>query len=201
MDAPRDWHVLLIGGASGVGKSSIAYPLARHVGVGITEIDDFQAVLERMTTPAQYPAVHLFRTDPDAFVRLDGAGKLRHAVAYATVMAEALEPVVANHLDGGSPIVLEGDFLLPAFAARGSFAGVAANGRVRALFVTEDREQIARNYAAREGQPQHERAENSARHNDWLAEESARLGLPVLPARPWETGLSRALAALASGAA
>jgi 2-phosphoglycerate kinase len=108
MGAQRSWHVVLIGGASGVGKSQLSYPLAQHFGVGITEVDDFQVILERMTTPEQYPVLHLFRTDPEAFFALDKAGKLDVAIAYATVMAEALETVIANHLDGGAPIVLEG---------------------------------------------------------------------------------------------
>ncbi len=57
----RSWHVLLIGGGSGVGKSTLAFQLARHFEVGLTEVDDFQRVLERMTTPEQYPAVHAFQ--------------------------------------------------------------------------------------------------------------------------------------------
>jgi uridine kinase len=43
--------VLLIGGASGSGKTSVSYRLAHHFNVGITEVDDFQVILERMTTP------------------------------------------------------------------------------------------------------------------------------------------------------
>ena len=194
---PPPWHVLLIGGASGVGKTSVSYRLAHHFGVGITEVDDFQVILERMTTPEQQPVLHFFRTDPEAFFSLDEEGKLAHAIAYATVMAEPLEYVIANHLDGGSPIVLEGDFILPALAARETYAGVPAAGRVRALIVYEpDEGQIGRNYLAREGEPQPGRARASWRHSEWLRREAERLGLPALAARPWETGVERALALL-----
>ena len=48
----RPWQVLLIGGASGAGKTSVSYRLAHHFNVGITEVDDFQVILERMTTPS-----------------------------------------------------------------------------------------------------------------------------------------------------
>src|SRR3712207_2440831 len=137
MDAQRSWHVLLIGGASGVGKTQISSRLAQHFGVGMTEIDDFQVILERMTTPEQYPVVHLFPTDPEAFFALDEAGKLDVAIAYSTVMAEALEAVIANHLDGGAPIVLEGDFLLPSLAVQEAYAGIPAAGRVRAFILHE----------------------------------------------------------------
>ena len=199
MSGRRSWHILLIGGASGVGKTQISYPLARHFGVVITEIDDFQVVLERMTTPEQYPVVHQFRTDPDSFFALDDEGKLGTAIAYSTVMAEALEVVVANHLDGGPPIVLEGDFLLPSVAVKDTCAGIPAAGRVRAFILYEDEEQIARNYLAREGEPQPDRARWSWNHSEWLRAEAGRLGVPTLAARPWDTVFERALALLGDG--
>jgi 2-phosphoglycerate kinase len=196
MGAQRSWHVLLICGASGVGKTQISYRLARHFGVGITEVDDFQVILERMTTPEQYPMLHLFRTDPEAFFALDEAGKLGVAIAYATVMAEALEAVIANHLDGGSPIVLEGDFLLPSLAVQETYDGIPAAGRVRGFILYDDEAQIARNYLTREGEPQPDRARWSWNHSEWLRQEGERLGLPTLAARPWETVLARAQALL-----
>lgn len=193
METQQPWHVLLICGASGVGKTRVSYPLARHFGVGITEVDDFQVVLERMTTAAQYPVLHLFRTDPDAFFALDDAGKLDVAIAYTTVMADALEAVIANHLDGGPPLVLEGDFLLPSLAVRDAYAGIPAAGRVRGFILYEDEVQIARNYLAREGEPQPDRARWSWNHSEWLRREAKRLGLPTLAARPWETAVARTL--------
>ena len=196
MCAQRSWHVLLIGGASGVGTTEIGDRLARHFGVGITAIDDFQVILERMTTPEQYPVLHLFRTDPEAFFALDEAGKLGVAIAYATVVAEALEAVIANHLDGGAPIVLEGDFLLPSLAVQEAYDGIPAAGRVRALILYENEAQIARNYLPREGEPQPDRARWSWNYSEWLRQEAARLGLPTLAARPWETVAARALALL-----
>ena len=195
----RDWTVLLIGGASGVGKTQVSYRLARHFGVGITEVDDFQVILERMTTPQQYPEIHLFSTNPEAFFRLDEAGKLAFAIRYGEVMAAPLTAVIANHLDGGSPVVLEGDFILPALGTQPSYHGIPAAGRVRPLFLYEpDETQIACNYLAREGEPQPGRARSSWRHSEWLRQEADRLGLPTLAARPWETVFERAVALLQS---
>ncbi len=54
----RGWHVLLSGGASGVGKTQIGYRLARHYGVGLTEVDDFQVILQAMTSPDDFPEFH-----------------------------------------------------------------------------------------------------------------------------------------------
>jgi 2-phosphoglycerate kinase len=193
----RGWDVLLIGGASGVGKTHVSYPLARHFGVGITEIDDFHVILERMTTPEQQPALHSFRTDPEAFFALDEEGKLAHAIAYATAMVEPLTYVIANHLDGGAPVVLEGDFLLPSLAVAADYDGIPAAGRVRAFILyEEDEAQIDRNYLAREGEPQGVRVRASWRYSEWLRQEAERLGVPTLAARPWQTVVARALALL-----
>jgi len=199
MSDRHDWDVLLIGGASGVGKTQLSYPLARHFGIGITEIDDFQVILERMTSPDQYPVLHLFRSNPDAFFRQDEDGKLAHSIEYGTVMSEPLEYVIANHLDDGPPIVLEGDFLLPSLAAQPTFDGIPAAGRVRALFVyEEDEAQIARNFLAREGDPQPGRAHITWRQSEWLRKEADRLGVPTIASRPWDTLFDRALALLLS---
>ena len=196
--ASRAWHVLLIGGGAGVGKSSLAFRLARHFEVGLTEVDDFQRVLEKMTTPEQFPAVHAFNQDPAGWLAMTDQRKFDAIVAYGAVMALALEPVLRNHLDGGIPTIYEGDFLLPSFAARSSFEGHPAEGRVRGIFLYEDADQISRNFATREGNPQPDRARISALYSAWLRAEAARHGQIALPARPWETALERALAALST---
>ena len=60
----RQWQVLLLGGPSGTGKTAVSYRPAQYFGIGITEIDDFQALLERMSIPEQQPVLHFWRTHP-----------------------------------------------------------------------------------------------------------------------------------------
>src|SRR5690606_23827883 len=91
----RSWDVLLIGGASGVGKSSLSYRAARHFGVGIVEVDDFQVVLERLTTPETQPAFHFWRTHPDPGSLTPDAIH-EQGLAYGQAMLLALEAVIAN---------------------------------------------------------------------------------------------------------
>ncbi len=194
---PRDWQVLLIGGASGVGKTMVSYRLAQHYGIGITEVDDFQVVLERMTSAAQYPTLHFWRTQPEAARAMDEEQHLQFFISYARVMSQALELVIANHIASRAPIVLEGDFILPELAVLTRYDDIIAAGQVRALFIYEpDEAQIAANYRAREGEEQPRRAHASWRNSEWLRAEAARLGLPVLPARPWDTVFARAIAAI-----
>jgi 2-phosphoglycerate kinase len=197
MNTQPSWHVLLLGGASGVGKTCVSYRLAQHYGVGITEVDDFQVILEGMTTPAQQPVLHYWRTHPDEVGRMDEEQQLAYMLDYSRVMCAAIELVIANHLESRTPIVLEGDFLLPSLAVRPTYGQIAAQGQVRALFLYEDdEEQLRRNYRAREGEEQPRRARASWRHSAWLRQEAERLGVPTLSARPWETVWTRVIGAL-----
>lgn len=192
--------MLLLGGASGVGKTQVSYRLARHYGVGLTEVDDFQVVLEGMTTPEQYPVFHYWRTNYEDAVRMSEDEKLDFMLRYSRTLERALSLVVANHVESRAPIVLEGDFILPSLAVQARQGEIEAAGAVRAVFLHEESEaQLRRNYLAREGAEQAERARASRRHSEWLRQEATRLGVPAVPARPWETVLERVIAAVEAG--
>ena len=193
----RRWEVLLLGGPSGVGKTSVSYRLARHFGVGITEVDDFQNLLEAMTTPEQQPAIHFWRTHP-APETLAAATIIEQLREQGRAMGPGLEAVIANHLETHTPIVLEGDFILPELAARPRFLDQPNDGRVRAVFLYEpDEAQLLANYLQREpgAGSQSKRAQVSWLHGQWFKDEAERHGLPALPARPWDTVLDRVIAA------
>ena len=186
---------MLIGGASGVGKTNVSYRLAHHFGIGLTEVDDFHIILERMTTPEQQPVLHYWREHPDEARRMDERGQLAYFQRFCGVMALALEPVIANHIGTGARVVLEGDFILPSLAVLPRYGEIDAAGQVRGLFLyEEDEAQIRRNFLAREGEDQPGRAHASWRQSEWLRQECARLGVPAIPARPWDTVLDRAIA-------
>lgn len=193
----RPWQVLLLGGASGVGKTSVSYRLARHYDAGLTEIDDFQVILEHMTDPDQYPVFHYWRTHTEEALCMDEEAQLAFFRRYASALEDALALVVANHIETRMPIVLEGDFVLPSLAVRDTYGEEPSGGQVRAVFLyEEDEAQIGRNYLRRDGCPQPQRARTSWRVNTWLQAEARRLGLPTVPARPWETVLERVVAAV-----
>ena len=194
----RTWDVLLIGGASGTGKTSVSYQLARYFDVGITEIDDFQVILERMTTPEQQPVLHYWRTHPEA-MRLPPEAIVELTVSVAETMAPAIEAVIQNHLESNTPVLLEGDYLLPATAARTNYGTVTNGGRVRAAFLFEANEgQIATNYSRREpaGANVALRSRVSFLYGNWLGAEAQRYGVPAIEARPWESLFERVVAAI-----
>jgi 2-phosphoglycerate kinase len=194
----RSWEVLLIGGASGCGKTSISYRLAHHFGIGITEADDIFVAIMQMTTPAQQPLLHLWDTEPETH-HWPAERILEHFIAVCRQVVPAYDAVVGNHLEGSVPLVLEGDYLLPAFASQKEFNGFPNEGRVRSIFLhEEDEEQFVRNYLLRE--PENGRQEGRARvswlHSQWLVEQVAQHGGMVISARPWQTGFERVLEAL-----
>src|SRR5262245_43052820 len=192
----RSWQVLLIGGASGSGKTSISYRLANHFNVGITEVDDFQVILERMTTPEQQPELHWWPTHPEA-IRLPPDEIAEHTIAVCRVMAPALEAVIKNHLESKVPVILEGDFILPSLAAQTSFCGYPGDGQVRAVIIDEDDEaQLVRNFEGRESILQPERARVSWLYGRWLKQEAEASSAAVIAARPWQTLFERVLQAV-----
>ena len=193
----RTWQVLLLGGPSGTGKTAVSYRLAKHYGVGITEVDDFHALLEWMATSEQLSAISPWKTNA-AFEQLSAAEILTHLLEVGRTMASGLDAVIGNRLEAQVPVVLEGDFIDPSLAAQASFSGHRNDRRVRAVFLYEpDEEQLLNNYLLREPErgPQTKRAKVSWLHGQWLKREAERLGLPVIAARPWETVLERTIAA------
>ena len=188
--------VVLVGGAPGVGKTSVARTLAARLAMDLTHVDDFYTVLEHMTEPERFPAVHKWRLHPERVLALDGPGMIEHTRQVSEVVAQALAPVVADRLAEDVRTVFEGDFLQPAFAASGAFAGVSAERRVASVFLHDTLEQLAANIRAREGEEQPQRAEISWNYSEWLRRECEHHGVPSIPARPWETAVDRALEAI-----
>ncbi len=194
----RTWDVLLIGGASGTGKTSISYRIARHFDVNLTEVDDFQQLLLRMTTPEQQPILHYWWTHPNPS-EITVEKMFENLVASGKVLLTGLEAVIANHLESNVPVVLEGDFILPELAAQSTFGDELNNGRVKAIFLIEpDELQLRRNFQLREPEygEQVKRSHSSWLHTQWLIEETTRLGIPTVMARPWEDVFERMLTAI-----
>jgi 2-phosphoglycerate kinase len=190
--------VLLLGGASGTGKTRLSYQLAPVLGMNVTEVDDFQVVLERMTTPEQQPALHFWRTHPDPG-SLSAEEIQEQGLLILEMMMPALEAVIENHLEAETPIILEGDFIHPSLAVRDAFGEQQNGGRVRGIFLYESHEdQVIRNLLEREPAigPQPVRARVSVLRADWLRGVCDELMIPAVPARPWDTLLERALESL-----
>jgi len=190
------WTVTLVCGASGVGKSRLARPLAARYGVPLGEADDVVTAMKALTTAEQFPALHYWDTHPEA-----GAWAPEKIVELHREVAEALRPgfeaVIADHVEYAAPVVLEGDYLDPSLAA-------GFDGEVRAVVLAElNEDRIVANYAQREPEwpEQRHRARVSVLLSALLAERAHAAGMPVVSARPWHGGLDRVDRALRSWAA
>lgn len=195
-EAKAPWDVLLIGGASGTGKSSLNHPLARRFGVGMTEIDDLYTAAKSLTTAEQQPMLHFWDTHPEA-VSWSAEKILDLHRSVCQVLEPAVGAVVADHIEFGMPFVLEGDYLLPEGAR--NLIERYPDKAVRAVFLLEDDEtQLVQNFLGREpgGGEQRGRARVSYLFSEWLKGECDRFGFPTLPARPWETLPGRTLRAV-----
>lgn len=191
MAAQRDWTVLMIGGPSGTGKTSVAHALGRRYGINVVAVDDIFQAVKAMTSVETHPAVHYWSTGVN-WLDIGLSGNMDWLLSVGEEMAPALRAVVESHLEEDLPVILEGDFLLPAFAAS------IASPAVKSLFVLEaDKEQLVQNFMAREGgEAQYFRAEVSVAYGKWLQTACAQSGVPIVEARPWNTVAERAKAAL-----
>jgi hypothetical protein len=184
---PRTRVVLLLG-ASGVGKSSVSYPLAVRLGWPLVELDDIVEAVQALTTPEQLPQLHYWRTHPEA-AQAPPDAIVQRQISLARALAPAVSAIVDNHVTTDTPVVLEGDYLLPVPDVAG----------VRAVLLHEpDSAQIAANLLVREPAqgPQYGRAEVARAYGEWLVGQAVGAGVPVVPARPWTTALDRVLRAL-----
>ncbi len=186
MKKDRNWTILFIGGASGVGKSSIAYELARFYNVNVIEVDDIGQSIKAMTTKENLPAIHYFSTGVN-WKDIGVSGNVKWLIDVSKEMIPGLKAIVENHIESDIPVIIEGDFLYPEFTV--SFE----NPKIKSLYVHEsDKNQILQNYLAREsGELQRFRADISAEYGNWLANSCRELGIEVVESRPWNTAIER----------
>ncbi len=191
MNKDRNWTVLFIGGASGIGKSSIAYEIARFYGVNVLEVDDIQLSIKEVTTKESYPVIHYMESGVNwNDIGIDG--NVRWLIGVSKEMIPALKALVNRHLEDNVPIIIEGDFIDPEFTI--SFK----HPEVKSIFVNEpDMNQIMQNYLSREGgELQQYRAQISIAYGKWIADTCKRNKMNVIASRPWDTALERAIESL-----
>jgi 2-phosphoglycerate kinase len=181
------WIVLIIGGASGTGKSTAAYEIGRHFGVNILEFDDIHQAVKPMISAECFPAI----------ANLDGCKWMERGVVWNVEWLKAvsrelslpLVKLVERHVEDNVPIIIEGDFIIP------ETVKPLLSPRVKALFIQEsDKAQIIKNFQAREGgEPQSFRADICVMYNDWVRASCEEHGIAVFEARPWDDVLERAV--------
>ncbi|WP_054941286.1 hypothetical protein [Paenibacillus ihuae] len=191
MNNNRNWTVLFIGGASGIGKSSIAYEMARFYGVNVLEVDDVHLSVKTVTSKEYFPAIHYWDSGVD-WKDIGVDGNVNWLIDVSKEISPVLKELTNRHIEDKLPIIIEGDFIHPEFTL--SFD----NPEVKSIFVHEsDKSQILQNYLSREGgELQHFRAEVSISYGDWIADTCKQKGIGLIESRPWNTALRRAIKCL-----
>ena len=192
MTTEESWRALLIGGSAGAGKTTCGIAIARRLGVDCFQFDAVWRALQRVTSPETHAALHRFPSHGKEPVEVEAwrDGMIETSAA----LEPALRAVIQHHGSTGHPVVIEGAWLLPSFAA-------ALDGGVRALFIHEpDPAEVLTAMMTRSRWPtptdrQRQIARGSWAYSVWLAEECQRLGMPLVAARPRETQVERLLAA------
>lgn len=163
-------------------------------------MDDLRLTLQYggLLIPDQHPDLFYF-LHLDDVRQVPGETLRDQLIIIASLMGPAISTVIGHHVATNKPLVLEGDGIAPALAAK------ERGDLVRAAFLVEpDEEALYRNMLARgrglaaERAPEdEERARAWARlawlYNVWVDGEARRLTLPVLPPRPYETLAERLL--------
>ncbi len=183
-----EWFVLLIGGPSGIGKTTVAAQVARRLDVPWLMVDDLRLALMRSGLPIpDNPRAEAF--DPK-----DGL------LAIGETVSPAIEVVIENHVDQRIPVVIEGDGILPSLFERESVRTRATGGGIRAVYLAEpDPDALYANLVARGADTWRDDlrwyARRSAAFGEWLSAEATRRGFPTVPARPRESLADRILSA------
>lgn len=199
---PRDWTVLLIGGSSATGKTQLAHRLMHHLGVSTLGIDDLRMAMLQVTK--RDVNADLFAWQPPEGVSLNEYATrdneealVERYTAVASGVWPGLRIVIEIHLDTHSPVIIEGDGLLPEL-----LDAYRHDARVRVLFLVDNKErlferQTARNRGGGRGAPRHLAfARLAHRFGQIVAARAKDLVYPVLTAHPVETLEARAIKAL-----
>lgn len=210
-NAATPWTVLLVAGASGSGKSTIAQAIARANGVTWVQVDDLRLALQwsdvRLPSDDATRALYFFERTPDIW--LMPAERLRDAhVAVGEAMSDAIAIVTGNHIAQNNPAVIEGDGILPDLLERPELAEFVESGRLKMVILDPSSEAALLSNMIERGRgmpgPSEDETRTMARaswlYAQWLKREAEARSIPVVACLPWETLHPRIDVALAAGA-
>lgn len=193
-----DWTVLLIGGASGTGKSTVARAIARQHDADWLQVDDLRLALQwskaRLPEDNATEALYFFERTPDVW-NLPAERLRRGLIAVGEALTEAIAIVAGNHLAQNDPAVIEGDGILPAIIERPELRAFIETGQLRVVFLAPaSQDELLRNMIDRgRGVPDKSAAdlrriaEMNWLYTTWLVREAEERSLPVVTTQPWNS--------------
>jgi 2-phosphoglycerate kinase len=189
-------RLLLIGGAAGTGKSTVARTLATRLNAAWLQLDTLWIAM-RDAAPQNSKERAILDIDQRIRAQAEPADVLLdHHIAASEAVCAALPHALAFELQTHLTVVADGAWLLPEFATQLDLDDVS----IRSVFLREAAlQQVARAMSSRRGFAMvaawhAESARVAWLYGNWLADQAGRVGLPVVPSRPYATAADRILA-------
>jgi 2-phosphoglycerate kinase len=172
--------ILLIGGATGTGKSTVATEVAHRLGINrVTSTDVVRQTLRAFFTPEYMPAIHTSSFDAG-----DGTTLVGGFVEQTSTVLVAIQATIERALQEGWSMVLEGVHLVPGMLAVSELDAVV----VHCVLAIEDEDEHAEHFWIRDVSSQKrrpvakylERLPEIRRLQDYIVERAHENGVPVI---------------------
>jgi 2-phosphoglycerate kinase len=195
--------VVLIGGAAGVGKSTIATMLASRLGITrVIPTDAIREVMRAMFTKDLMPSLHTSSFDAARLVRNPLPRSADPVVLgfreQASAVAVGVEALIARAADEGTDLIVEGAHLVPGFVDPSRFKDRAV---VVSLVVTVDDEELHRSHFQVRGQSTRSRPgdryvalfDNIRKQQRYVKSQALQHGVAVVPSYNLDATLSQVI--------
>jgi 2-phosphoglycerate kinase len=183
----KNVNVFLIGGAPGVGKTTLGCALAAKLRIASVTIDDLMTVAQTVTTPETHPGLHMMRKVPylDYFTN----SSVDQLKSDADLQHEATWPFVKNLILkhstwAPSPIVIDGWHLRPSRVAELDLDNIWSGWIVISPGVLVEREKKNLNWLQGSSSPERMQENFLARslwYNNLIKEQASALQMTILP--------------------
>lgn len=193
--------VILLGGATGVGKSTIATMLASRLGITrVIPTDAVREVMRSMFTAELFPTLHTSSFDAARLVRNPLPRSADPVVIgfreQTSAVSVGIDALIQRAIDEGTDLILEGAHLVPGFLDYSRFKGKAV---VVPLVVTVDEVEVHRNHflmRAREARNRPSERylglfENIRKMQRYVKSLALQHGVPIVPSYNLDATLSQ----------
>ena len=203
--------IVLVGGAPGVGKSTIAAELAYRLGIGrLVSTDSIREALRSLISKELSPVLHAstFNAWKAELLPAEGAGMtpatgqvIRGFMSQVRMLGPAINGIINRTFDEASSIVLEGVHLVPSATMSTENHDFGDAQVISLLLVVRNEDSHRDHFAVRERQTSSKRMQKYyAEHfkevrilQDYLIEQAELDGVPVIDATDADDAVEAAL--------
>jgi 2-phosphoglycerate kinase len=195
--------VILLGGATGVGKSTIATMLASRLGITrVIPTDAIREVMRSLFTEDIFPTLHTSSFDAARLVRHPLTRSADPVIVgfrdQASAVAVGIEALIQRAVDEGTDLIVEGAHVVPGFLDEKRFSGEAVI--VPMLVAVDDEESHRSHFLLRAHESRNRPSEryldffdNIRKLQKYLKSMALQHGVPVVPSYNLDATLSQVI--------